>query len=158
MKRFAFVCLFLILGLPALFIIGHRVYFQFRPIPVVVGFTRSMTPAEKSAWVARMSNWPPPEQIEVQDSRAYLDPTGQVKLAPPDLFVIRAMASWTSSMPWRSTEIEVRSSSEVMLHVFERHHTRVRFTKDESGWHMKPIKPSCIFWASENAKPVFSFH
>jgi len=153
MKRLLPAGLAVVVGLTAI----HRLYFQFRPVPVWVGFTRAMKPAEKNTWVARIGNSPPSEQVEWWDSRPYPDPKGEVKLASTDLFVIRAKASWASLMPWRSTGIEARRSSEVILHVFERHHTQLHFTKDASGWRMKPFQPTCILRNSENEKPVFSF-
>jgi len=131
----------------------HRLWLQFRPIPVRVGFVRAFTQNELNEWMKRQGVVPPGT---VWDTRPY--PDGKVVVSKANLLLVRAMASWCWLMPWRQTGIEIRTPTDVRLLVYEKHNTELRFTKAEFGWTMTPDRPQCILRVSEDNKPWFSFH
>jgi len=133
----------------------HRLWLQFRPLPITVCRERPMTEAEWRLHVG--TNTAMPANISMVDESPFPSPGQPALVSAWDIRKIRALASWGTLMPFRIVHIRVWNSTNVTLQAYERNTSQLAFTKDAAGWHVERIGGQ-IDWVSEDAKPIFSFH
>jgi|GEM_PF-4138069 len=154
MKKRIKLTILAILLMPVALTVAHRLWLQLRPLPTNILYQRPMTNTE---WDKLKCPAPFSTNFLMIDSFPYPDHGRTITLSPADFRTIRALASWGSFMPYRVTSIGIWDSTNVSAGVYELYTSELRFTKDSSGWHMKPIGGH-IDWVSEKAKPTLSFH
>ena len=133
----------------------HRLWLQFRPLPITLCKERPMTLSE---WQLRAgTNSPMPAKCFMVDESPFLRPGQPALVSAGDIRKIRGLSSWGALMPWRTEKIQVWNSTNVTLSVYERHTTQLAFRKDASGWHMQRITAQ-IDRISKDAEPLLSFH
>ena len=138
--------------------IGHRLWLQYRPLPVTACVRRPMAQAEWAKWKPRFgTNTLMPSNIFMIDESPYPAPGHPAPISPKDICKIRALASWATWLPFRTVRIQVWSPTNVSMTAFERHTSKLEFNKDASGWHMASVEGQ-IDWISEDAKPILSSH
>lgn len=135
--------------------IGHRLWLEYRPLPVTACVQRPMTEAE---WKLRAgTNTPMPTNCFMIDETPYPTPGHSAPISTKDIRKIRALASWGAPLPFRTVRVQVWGPTNVSLVTYERHTTELAFKRDASGWHMERIGGQ-IDWISEDARPILSFH
>jgi hypothetical protein len=148
------------IGVLALAIAGtitHRLCLQLRPLPINSCVNRPMTQAEWDLRFGTNTNTPMPAHCSMVDEFPYPPVNETPSVSASDLRKIRALASWAAWMPFRTTRIQVWNSTNVSLLTYERHTSKLEFTKEASGWHMERVG-GIMDWISEDAEPTFSFH
>jgi hypothetical protein len=149
------LCLLATMALAIAASVAQRLWLQYRPLPVTLCVQRPMTQVE---WEARAgTNVPMPPNFSMIDEAPYTASAHAALVSSRDIRKIRALASWGAALPFRTVRIHVWSSTNVTLAAYERHTMELAFTKDASGWHMERVGGQ-IDWASEDAKPILSFH
>src|SRR5438876_7421204 len=93
--------------------IGHRLWFQYRPLPAAACVQRPMTQAE---WELRAgTNSPVPANFSMIDESPYPAAGHPVPISTKDIRKIRALASWGALLPFRTVWVQVWGPTNVSL-------------------------------------------
>src|SRR5712691_2765722 len=82
-------------------LVGHRIWLQFRPLPIALCVSRPMTQIEWESHFGTNSSMP--TNMFMVDESPYPRDSGTAPLSTADILKIRALASWGSLLPFRTT-------------------------------------------------------